>query len=255
MFFAYYTLDAVVYHGLGTYGVLLLSWVAACLPFHIMDHFGLEQHRRVQPKAERFGAGLAAKARAMVVLNWSWLICAVVAASPLLEHREVAESRGTGLLATVAPTACIAAKVALCFLIDDCSFYAYHRALHSHGSLYEHFHKPHHVFKAPFAWTSHAVHPVEMLLQSVGTMSGPLVLGMSKHELWAWLALRQLQGVLDHTGYDWPLVEFPGFGLAPSIFGGTAFHDDHHKYFNGNYASCFSFLDELFSTRLRASKL
>ena len=60
---------------------------------------------------------------------------------------------------------------------------------------------------------------------------------------------------MDHTGYDIPWVEFPGFGFLPGIFGGTAFHDEHHRLFKGNYASCFSFLDEWFSTRLPEKKI
>ena len=50
--------------------------------------------------------------------------------------------------------------------------------------------------------------------------------GMSLHQLWFWMALRQWQGVLDHTGYQlpWdPLEILPGCG-------GTKFHDDHHQY-------------------------
>jgi hypothetical protein len=73
----------------------------------------------------------------------------------------------------------LALKMSFCFVLDDVCFYCYHRLLHSSKfGLYERFHKPHHLFKAPFAWTSHAVHPVEMALQSVGTMAGPLLFSM-----------------------------------------------------------------------------
>ena len=66
-------------------------------------------------------------------------------------------------------------------------------------------------------------------------MAGPVLLaataGFSLEEWWAWLAVRQLQGVLDHTGYGIWWLEFPGFGLLPGIFGGTEFHDEHHRLF------------------------
>eukprot|EP00658_Telonema_sp_P-2_P017287 TRINITY_DN16698_c0_g2_i1.p1 TRINITY_DN16698_c0_g2~~TRINITY_DN16698_c0_g2_i1.p1 ORF type:complete len:154 (-),score=23.92 TRINITY_DN16698_c0_g2_i1:175-636(-) len=121
----------------------------------------------------------------------------------------------------------------------------YKRQLHAHPELYRRFHKPHHIFTAPFAWTSHAVHPVEMSLQSVGAMMGPIVFGFGREQLWLWLVLRQWQGVMDHIGLELPmdpLCWLPGLG-------GTKFHDQHHQYFNANYASCFSFIDDLFGTR------
>merc|ERR1712070_732584 len=131
------------------------------------------------------------------------------------------------------------------FLLDDLWFYAYHRTLHTYPTLYRRFHKPHHVFTAPFAWTSHAVHPVEMALQSIGALCGPIFFGFGIELFWAWLVVRQWQGVLDHTGYELPLDPI---GWIPGV-GGTKFHDEHHQFFNANYASCFSFIDDLFGTR------
>ena len=145
-------------------------------------------------------------------------------------------------------------QVATSFLIDDFCFYWYHRALHEHPVLYKHFHKPHHAFIHPFVWSSHAVHPVEMLLQAVGGMMGPILwascsaYGMHRYSFWAWLAIRQIQGVFDHTGYDVdPFAFIPGSG-------GVKFHDDHHKYFVKNYASMFSFIDDIFGTSTRPTK-
>jgi len=126
---------------------------------------------------------------------------------------------------------------------------AYHRALHTHPALYRAFHKPHHVFTAPFCWSSHATHPVEMLLQSLGAMVGPALLALSPaplslHVLWLWLAARQAVGVLDHCGFALP--HDPSH-LLPGA-GGVAFHDDHHKHFTCNYASTFSFIDDIMGT-------
>merc|ERR1711975_182685 len=116
--------------------------------------------------------------------------------------------------------------------------------LHENPSLYRQFHKPHHTFTAPFAISSHALHPVEMLLQSVGTMGAPTLWSffcgdVSLQMVWLWLDVRQCQGVLDHTGYELPVDPV---GWIPGV-GGTRFHDDHHKYFTANYASVFSVID------------
>lgn len=64
---------------------------------------------------------------------------------------------------------------------------------------------------------------------------------------WMWLAIRQFQGVLDHSGYDFP---YEPLRLIPGV-GGTKFHDDHHRVFTANYASCFSFIDDMFGTHYR----
>ena len=112
------------------------------------------------------------------------------------------------------------AQLLASFLIDDACFYVYHRALHSRPWLYAAFHKQHHAYIAPFAWSSHAVHPVEMSLQSIGAMIGPLLFRFDRPLFWLWLTLRQWQGVLDHAGYELPcdvLHRIPGVG-------GTRFH-------------------------------
>lgn len=76
--------------------------------------------------------------------------------------------------------------------------------------------------------------------RSVGTMAGPLLFAFSLPQLWIWMALRQLQGVLDHIGIDCP---FDPLHYIPGV-GGTVFHDDHHRVFTKNYASCFSVIDD-----------
>ena len=153
---------------------------------------------------------------------------------------------------------------------------AYHRVLHAHRGLYRAFHAPHHEFTAPFGWASAAcrllrvrggrlirrgqashavgppallhsrcaprptapqVHPVELMLQSIGAMVGPLLFAFSLSALWAWLALRQWQGVCDHAGYT-----FIPFAQA---------HDDHHRVGGkGNFASTFKAIDRLMGTSL-----
>ena len=98
--------------------------------------------------------------------------------------------------------------------------------------LYRRFHKPHHRLTAPFAWGSHAVHPVEMLLQSGGAMAGPatwscLYGGIPVHAWWVWLCVIQMQGVMDHSGFELP-PPFDVWAMLPG-FGGTKFHDEHHQ--------------------------
>lgn len=53
--------------------------------------------------------------------------------------------------------------------------------------------------------------------------------------LWLWTALRVVQVIECHSGYNFPWSMnnwLPGWG-------GAEFHDYHHMTFSGNYASTF----------------
>ena len=225
-------------YAIGTYTVLLVSYVIPCLIFEVIDRSKFLQSYLIQPKKVETNFKLRKTAIRMAALNFGWLPIALYLGTPILKRLIPSE----GHIDTLPFLGMIAAS----FLIDDFCFYVYHRILHEIPALYKPFHKPHHMFTAPFAWTSHAVHPVEMMLQSIGAMIGPaLVFHMPLRYFWTWLAIRQLQGVLDHTGYEFP---YDPLAIVPGV-GGTKFHDDHHKYFTKNYASCFSFIDDIFGTR------
>lgn len=228
----------LLYYALGTYTVLLLSWLIACVPFELCERMGWLQQYRIQPTA-KWTPQVKRKALKMAAINWAWLPFALLFASPLLPLLFPMSNVPGSMLPM------IVVQFAASFIIDDVCFYVYHRILHVYPTLYKNFHKPHHEFTAPFAWTSHAVHPVEMILQSIGAMAGPMIFGFSLHTLWVWLTVRQWQGVLDHIGYKLPVDPI---GWIPGV-GGTEFHDLHHKHFLGNYASCFSFIDDIMGTR------
>lgn len=139
-------------------------------------------------------------------------------------------------------------QVTAFFLMEDTWHYWFHRALHI-GPLYKHIHKQHHKYAAPFGLTAEYAHPIEVAVTGLGTVGSPL--------LWAyffgkvhlitvicWVVLRLFQAVDSHSGYDfpWSLRHF-----LP-IWAGADHHDDHHKYFVGNYASSFRHWDYLLGT-------
>ena len=66
---------------------------------------------------------------------------------------------------------------------------------------------------------------------------------------WIYLIFRNLSGIEDHLGYDIPYISLSYW--FPNIFGGTKFHDNHHLYFNGNYASFFVIIDKVFCTEIK----
>jgi len=231
---------------LGTYAVLLGSWLIPCLCFEAFERIGMLNKHLIQPH-RRPTAALKKHALYMAFLNWAWLPFALRIAAPLLAVWFPDASRTESLSSVI----CFVVQVAISFFVDDFCFYIYHRVLHEYPQLYVRFHKPHHVFTAPFVWTSHAVHPVEIILQSIGAMMGPIIFSMPLRHYWVWLTIRQIQGVLDHTGYDFP---WDPIRWVPGV-GGTKFHDDHHRHFTCNYASCFSFIDDMFGTRYSSQKI
>lgn len=132
--------------GLQTYCVLLCSYIACCLPFEIIHQLKLFEDKRLQPKF-KYTDALRWKAFTMVSFNFCWLFLVLLAASPILEAIFPVDQE-------VSPSVLIIVfQILLSFVVDDMSFYCYHRYLHANKELYILYHKPHHAFKAPFAWT------------------------------------------------------------------------------------------------------
>ncbi|KAL5357586.1 fatty acid hydroxylase superfamily-domain-containing protein [Aspergillus floccosus] len=142
----------------------------------------------------------------------------------------------------------VAAQIVMFFLVEDTYHYWLHRAFHW-GPLYRRVHRVHHQYAAPFGLTAEYASPWETLLLGLGTIGPPLVLGYFAGNVHlvtvlVWMALRQVQAIDAHSGYDFPWSLrriFP-------FWGGADWHDDHHRYFVGNYSSSFKHWDVLMGT-------
>ena len=128
---------AVLGHGLPTYGVLLSSWVLACLPFELLDRTALLQRYRCQPEKPVWAPELRRLAWRMVVRNWVLVLIAVLLSAPLLKvlfplqlvpaapasggaQHGGAQSRWSSALSMLL-------KLFVALVLDDVWFYAYHR--------------------------------------------------------------------------------------------------------------------------------
>ncbi|KAL4915469.1 fatty acid hydroxylase superfamily-domain-containing protein [Aspergillus aurantiobrunneus] len=142
----------------------------------------------------------------------------------------------------------ITAQIALFFIVEDTYHYWLHRAMHW-GPLYRTIHRVHHQYAAPFGLTAEYASPAETFLLGLGTICPPLLLGYVTGDVHLitvlmWMALRQLQAIDAHSGYDFP---WSLRRLVP-FWGGADWHDDHHRYFWGNYSSSFTYWDILMGT-------
>lgn len=142
----------------------------------------------------------------------------------------------------------ICAHLALFFVLEDTWHYWLHRGLH-YGPFYKYIHKQHHRYAAPFGLTAEYAHPVEVALLGVGTVGIPIAWVMLTGDLHlftvsVWIALRLFQAIDAHSGYEFP-VSLHHF--LP-IWAGADHHDDHHRYFTGNYASSFRWWDFVLDT-------
>lgn len=136
-------------------------------------------------------------------------------------------------------------QIILWFFIEDTYHYFLHRAMHW-GPLYRAVHRVHHQYAAPFGLTAEYASPWETMFLGMGTTVPPLIHGMATGSVHlvtvlVWVTLRQFQAIDSHSGYDFP---WSLRNILP-LWGGAEHHDDHHRYFWGNYSSSFKHWDSM----------
>eukprot|EP00164_Ancoracysta_twista_P004320 GFYU01005819.1.p1 GENE.GFYU01005819.1~~GFYU01005819.1.p1 ORF type:complete len:265 (-),score=38.09 GFYU01005819.1:115-909(-) len=232
------TTDTQLY-GLGTFLVIATSLLLGTLPFLFLDYFKWPHFLykyKIQPH-KPVTTEFKLKALKLTLVNQ---LCIVLPGS--LFFAPMLKNVGIEAELPLPTTWTMVIDMIVMLLLDDTAFYFGHRWLHTPWA-YKRFHKVHHTFYAPFALCSNAVHPVELMIQSSGTILAAIVVSPHLLTLWVYFALRLWQGVDDHIGYDFPW----DIGRLPFI-GGTAYHDWHHSKNIGNFASCFTFFDYFLGT-------
>ncbi|EFC37392.1 C-4 sterol methyl oxidase [Naegleria gruberi] len=129
-------------------------------------------------------------------------------------------------------------------VIEDAYFYWIHRWLHTEWA-YKHIHKMHHEYQTPIGYCSSYASCTEFVLLGVGSFIGPFLFGIP-HIIgwWVWMTIRQIEAIDTHTGFYFPWCMS---NLIP-FYSGPLHHDFHHKTYNGNYASTFTWWDYLCGT-------
>lgn len=129
-------------------------------------------------------------------------------------------------------------SIASFLMFTDCLIYWIHRVLH-HRLLYKYIHKPHHKWKVPTPYASHAFHPIDGFLQSVPYHIYPFLFPLHKLTYLCLFVFVNIWTVSIHDGdYRVPLL------LRPFI-NGSAHHTDHHLLYKYNYGQFFTLWDRI----------
>eukprot|EP00389_Voromonas_pontica_P012424 GDKH01019086.1.p1 GENE.GDKH01019086.1~~GDKH01019086.1.p1 ORF type:complete len:266 (+),score=2.27 GDKH01019086.1:97-894(+) len=243
--------ESFAHYGVGTFFCLLLSWTSYCVLFELLCMTGKLEPFRLQPKEKTSGRvwwdGVYNSLR-----SWRFVLVSLLPSAPLLKLAFPVE------VDTVFSFTDYLLFWAWCLVLFDLWFYIYHRTLHYFPELYRRYHKPHHHYTATFVWMSHAQHPVEIILNSIGAVVPPLLYSwwlmpspsggpsVSLHMLWFLLMHIQLFGVLDHCGYGLPIN--PMMILKCPFFIEVKEHDEHHRRLNVAYGAYLGIWDYLGGT-------
>ncbi|XP_029728319.2 uncharacterized protein LOC115266341 [Aedes albopictus] len=139
-------------------------------------------------------------------------------------------------------------QIVVIFLYQDYLTYWLHRIYHW-PFLYKHFHKLHHTYKQPTAFSVTAIHPVEILHVQL-TMLLP-IFTIPTH--WAAFYFVEIytyaHGILNHSG-----VNIKSFWWQPWQ-PDTMFHDNHHQYFHVNFGFNIGLWDVIHGTYRRKDRV
>ncbi|KAM3830750.1 lathosterol oxidase-like isoform 1-T2 [Vipera latastei] len=123
------------------------------------------------------------------------------------------------------------------FFTDMCIYWI-HRFVH-HKLLYKRLHKPHHTWKIPTPFASHAFHPLDGFLQSLPYHIYPFLFPLHKV---TYLGLYVFVNIWSVSIHD---ADYRVPNLLKPIINGAAHHTDHHLFFNYNYGQYFTLWDRI----------
>lgn len=134
------------------------------------------------------------------------------------------------------------------YCITDYMTYLLHRLYHL-PFMYKHFHKLHHTYKQPTAFSVTAIHPFEFLnVQAVYIM--PMFLIPMHAALYcSYLIYIYYHGIIDHSGINFKKKWFQPW--QPDCI----FHDNHHQYFHVNFGFNMEIWDTLHGTYRQKDKI
>ncbi|KAK8718363.1 hypothetical protein V6N13_045599 [Hibiscus sabdariffa] len=140
----------------------------------------------------------------------------------------------------------VISQLVVYFLVKDYANYWIHRFLHTKWG-YQNIHYVHHQYSAPIGFAAPYANWAELLILGIPTFLGPAMVPCHMVTLWLWSALRQVEAIETHSGYDFP---WNPTKLIP-FYGGAEYHDFHHcvgGQCQSNFASVFTYCDYIYGT-------
>jgi len=175
----------------------------------------------------------------------------VLLATNLLVHRLFGWAAADGIQAWVRDLPFVAA-VLLILLVSDFVQYWTHRAYHEVPLLWR-LHAVHHSAKSMDWLAGSRQHILELLITRTLVLAPIFVLGFSKEVIDTYIVIVGFQAVFNHANVSVRLGPLRYIIVTPN------FHHWHHSQdqeaLDRNYAAHFAFLDYLFGTAVKSTKL
>eukprot|EP00095_Tigriopus_kingsejongensis_P003903 maker-scaffold1846_size26495-snap-gene-0.4 protein:Tk03903 transcript:maker-scaffold1846_size26495-snap-gene-0.4-mRNA-1 annotation:"c-5 sterol desaturase erg31-like" len=134
------------------------------------------------------------------------------------------------------------------FVMQDYMTYWIHRIYHM-PFLYKHFHKLHHTYKHPTAFSVTAIHPFEFISIQLIYILPMFVLPVHWVPYSTILIYTYYHGIIDHSGINFKRQWWQPW--QPDCI----FHDNHHQYFHVNFGFNIEYWDKLHGTYRRKDRL
>ena len=132
------------------------------------------------------------------------------------------------------------------FIMHDTYFYWTHRIMH-HKTLFNTMHLVHHKSTNPSPWAAYAFHPLESIVEIGIFVVFLFTIPVHTTHIIIFFLLSIIYNIYGHLG--WEL--YPK-GFSKSVMGKwintSVNHNQHHKYFKGNYGLYFLFWDRVMGT-------
>lgn len=139
-------------------------------------------------------------------------------------------------------------SIPVVFIWQDYLTYWHHRFYHL-PFFYKNFHKLHHKYKQPTAFSVTAIHPVEFLHMQ-GVLISPMVLFPVHWTVFVTILVYiYYHGIIDHSG-----INFKAYWWQPWQ-PDCIFHDNHHQYFHVNFGFNIEIWDKIHGTYRQKNKV
>lgn len=220
---------------------VLTYWMVAAIALGIIVGIlsGFFKARKIQPRGFRwkiFGQEILTAVIALSVTGavLGYTRIALKDAGYITFHHEPASWWIIGL------------EYAAFFFLFDAYFYWTHRAMHKEP-IYRWVHKLHHRSTSPNVVTTVSLNPIEAIIDGLFNSAFLLVFTVHNTTMALIAPTSLIMGLYVHSGYEF-LPRWWNKSWATKWFISATFHDQHHRYFVGNYGGFTTIWDRLCGT-------